>query len=141
RPVRLAAGHRGSRRLANYRNAVALPAQGNLARSPLSARLTVCRFELRATVVGNDGNEIRLIDRSAAIKAAHRTTDVLRIGSSQPRVHSEQTFKLAIGSVQVMTSVVSSRHVGASTIHKSKLMFETFAGNNSLICGLLAEGL
>jgi len=31
RPVRLAAGHRGSWRLANYRNAVALPAQGNLA--------------------------------------------------------------------------------------------------------------
>jgi hypothetical protein len=96
---------------------------------------------LNPIVLGKEGNEIRLIERSAAIKAAHRTTDALRIGSSKPRVHSEQTFKLAIGSVQVMTSVVSSRHVGASTIHKSKLMFETFAGNNSLICGLLTEGL
>jgi hypothetical protein len=97
-------------------------------RLPLSSRLTVCGFGLNPTVLGKDGNEIRLIERSAAIKAAHRTTDALRIGSSKPRVHSEQTFKLAIGSVQVMTSVVSSRHVGASTIHKSKLMFETLQG-------------
>jgi hypothetical protein len=102
--------------------------------------LTVCGFGLNAIVLGKEGNEIRVIERSAAIKAVHRTTDALRIGSSKPRVHSEQTFKLAIGSVQVMTSVVSSRHVGASTTHKSKLMFETFAGNN-LICELLAKGL
>jgi hypothetical protein len=74
-------------------------------------------------VLGNDGNEIRLIERSAAIKAAHRTKDVLRIGSSKPRVHSEQTFKFAIRSVQVMTSVVSSRHVGHQHYSQIKIVF------------------
>jgi hypothetical protein len=55
-------------------------------------------------MLGEDGNEIRLIERSATITVAHRAKDVLRIGSFKPRENTRgQTSKLAIRSLQVMT--------------------------------------
>jgi hypothetical protein len=65
--------------------------------------LTDCGFGLNPIVLGKDGNEIRLIERSATVTPAHRAKDGLRIGSSKPREHTEQTSKLAIRSLQVMT--------------------------------------
>jgi hypothetical protein len=57
-----------------------------------------------APMLGEDGNEIRLIERSATITVAHRAKDVLRIGSFKPRENTRgQTSKLAIRSLQVMT--------------------------------------
>jgi hypothetical protein len=43
-------------------------------------------------VLGKEGNEIRLIEKSPTATPAHRTKDGLRIGSSKPLVNtSDQT--------------------------------------------------
>jgi hypothetical protein len=52
-------------------------------------------------VLGNDGNEIRQIEKSPAATPAHRNMGGLRIGSSKPLVNTrEQTANLAIRSLQ-----------------------------------------
>jgi hypothetical protein len=83
-------------------------------------------------VLGNDGNEIRQIEKSPTATPAHRIKDGLRIASSKPLVNTrEQTTNLAIRSLRAMAyrpmSVVSSRPTyGATPIHKLKLLFEFY---------------
>jgi hypothetical protein len=68
-----------------------------VSRSPLSARSTNCGLETIPSVLGNDGNEIRVIEQSAVAKMVRRITD-LRISPSRPREHTQQTSRIALSS-------------------------------------------
>ena len=68
-----------------------------VSRSPLSARSTNCGLETIPSVLGNDGNEIRVIVQSAVAKMVRRITD-LRISPSHPREHTQQTSRIALSS-------------------------------------------
>jgi hypothetical protein len=60
-----------------------LSAGALVSRSPLSARSTNCGLETIPSVLGNDGNEIRVIEQSAVATMVRRITD-LRISPSHP---------------------------------------------------------
>ena len=82
-----------------------------VSRSPLSARSTNCGLETIPSVLGNDGNEIRVIEQSAVATMVRRITD-LRISPSHPREHTQQTSRIALRSSRASLD-----------IHKLKLLF------------------
>jgi hypothetical protein len=93
-------------------------------------------------VLGKDGNEIRLIERSATITPAHRAKDVLRIGSSEPRENKlPSLLSVPLGDDRQPMSVVSSRHVGRHRYSQIKSVVLNLQGTNSLICRLISERL
>ena len=96
-----------------------------VSRSPLSARSTNCGLETIPSVLGNDGNEIRVIEQSAVATMVRRITD-LRISPSHPREHTQQTSRIALRSSPASLD-----------IHKLKLLFGAEA--TLVISGFLLE--
>jgi len=73
-----------------------------VSRSPLSARSTNCGLETIPSVLGNDGNEIRVIEQSAVATMVRRITD-LRISPSHPEsTHNKRAELLLVPPVRAL---------------------------------------